>query len=188
MADGSDLVQITKIEGHMALKPCKECKKEVAVNAPTCPHCGVKNPGVTRKDSLIGLAIVCAVVGGAYVACSDSDADKQAAAAKRAEAEAACMTDLQCLGDKGTIAAGLRCPEHIEKLAKGAVRWTDGTLEPKFSRFRWKDEKAGVITFFGDKAQFQNGFGAYINVIYSCDLAMKQDSKVLSVNAVEGRL
>jgi len=29
----------------MALTKCRECKKEVAKSAPTCPHCGVKNPG-----------------------------------------------------------------------------------------------------------------------------------------------
>lgn len=173
----------------MALKPCKECKKEVAANAPTCPHCGVKNPGVTTKDMFIGLAGLCVIVGIAVVACSDSDEEKSAAAAKRAEADAACMKDLQCLGDKGMVAAGIKCPQHIEKLAKGAVKWTDGTLEPKFSRFRWKDEKNGIVTQIGDKVQFQNGFGAYVNVVYTCDLDMKNgQTEVLSVTANEGRL
>jgi hypothetical protein len=31
----------------MALKPCKECKKEVSTSATACPNCGVKNP--TRR-------------------------------------------------------------------------------------------------------------------------------------------
>ncbi|MDW1616835.1 hypothetical protein R7D96_21940 [Vibrio sp. Vb2853] len=28
----------------MALKPCRECKKEVATDATECPHCGCKGP------------------------------------------------------------------------------------------------------------------------------------------------
>lgn len=68
------------------------------------------------------------------------------------------------------------------------MKWTDGTFEPKFSRFRWKDQKAGIVTHIGDKAQFQNGFGAYINVIYTCDLDMtKSPGEVVGVDVIEGR-
>lgn len=31
----------------MALKSCRECKKEVAETAKVCPHCGVDNPAGT---------------------------------------------------------------------------------------------------------------------------------------------
>ena len=136
-----------------------------------------------------------ALVAVAVYACSDSDADKakkaaesKAAAEAQAVADAACLTDLQCIGDKGTITAGIKCPSQIEKLAKGAVKWTDGTLEPKFSRFRWKDKTAGVVTHIGDKAQFQNGFGAFINVVYTCDLDMRNSGEVVHVGVSEGRL
>jgi hypothetical protein len=42
----------------MALVKCKECKKEVSDSAKTCPHCGIKNPGVKWNiwHSLFGLA------------------------------------------------------------------------------------------------------------------------------------
>lgn len=173
----------------MALKPCKECKKEVAANAPTCPHCGEKKPGLTTKETFLGLLGICVIAGITFVACSDSDEEKKEAAAKRVETDFACMNDLQCLGDKGMVAAAIKCPQHIEKLAKGAVKWTGGTLEPNFSRFRWTDEKNGIITQIGDKAQFQNGSGAYVNVIYTCDLDMKNgQTEVLNVTANEGRL
>lgn len=36
----------------MALKPCKECKKEISTEAKTCPHCGKKNP--TASGLVIG--------------------------------------------------------------------------------------------------------------------------------------
>lgn len=171
------------------MKPCKACKKNVIASASTCPHCGVKNPGVTAKDMLWGLFGLFIVVGGIAVACTDSDEDKQAAAQERAVSNAACLKDLQCIGDKAVIAAGIKCPREIEKLAKGAVKWTDGTLEPKFSHFRWKDQAKGVVTLLGDKAQFQNGFGAFVNVVYSCDMDMANESRtILAVKAEEGRL
>lgn len=166
----------------MSLIPCKTCKKEVAHNAKTCPHCGVKNPGVTSKQMLIGLAVLAGAAAMVAVSCGSNEEEIKAI-------DAACMQDLECIGNKGTIAAGTYCPQHIEKLAKNSAKWTDGALEPKFSRFRWKDKEAGIVTHIGDKVQFQNGFGAHINMIYSCDLDMKQgQGAVVGVDAVEGRL
>jgi len=68
-----------------------------------------------------------------------------------------------------------------------SVRWTDGALETKFSKFRWADKEAATLTMVGDKVEFQNGFGAFTPMIYACDLAA--DGKtVLAVRAQEGRL
>lgn len=47
----------------MALKPCKECGKEVSTGAPTCPQCGAKHP--TRRRNwfvILGLAFIGFVV------------------------------------------------------------------------------------------------------------------------------
>src|SRR5688572_6372486 len=38
----------------MALKPCRECKKEVADTAKTCPHCGVTNPAASAGAIVMG--------------------------------------------------------------------------------------------------------------------------------------
>lgn len=46
----------------MALKPCRECGHEVAKSAPTCPNCGVKNPGRSTAPGGIGLLIIPAVI------------------------------------------------------------------------------------------------------------------------------
>lgn len=35
----------------MALKPCRECGKEVSDQAESCPHCGIKNPGSVARSS-----------------------------------------------------------------------------------------------------------------------------------------
>lgn len=83
------------------------------------------------------------------------------------------------------VGAGIRCKRPIESLAKYAHEWTDGMLEPKMSHYRWKDKKRGIVTFLGDKLRFQNGFGAWQNVVYECDY---DGESVLSVRARPGKL
>src|SRR3954468_761878 len=70
-----------------------------------------------------------------------------------------CMKTLNCWGERHSVAAAVRCRRPVELLAKNDFQWTDGFLEPKFSHYRWANEKLGVITFIGDKIKFQNGFG-----------------------------
>jgi hypothetical protein len=79
------------------------------------------------------------------------------------------------------------CKEPIERLAKYNHKWTDKFLEPKMSHYRWADVENNVVTFIGDKIQFQNGFGAFVPMVYECDLSA--DGKtVLDVRVREGRL
>ncbi|WP_293239074.1 hypothetical protein, partial [Paludibacterium sp.] len=92
---------------------------------------------------------------------------------------------MSCLGNKGVVGAGVYCAKPIERLARHSVKWTDGTFELKFERFRWRDKSAGTITYIGDKAEFQNGFGAFTPVIYECDLA-SDNKTVLDVRVEEG--
>lgn len=119
--------------------------------------------------------------------CSDSDEEKAAAAKKAAVAEEACRDDLKCIGDKLSISAAGPCARAVEKLAKNSMRWTDQTLEPKFSHFRWGKSDQSVVRLLGDRAEFQNGFGAHINVVYECDVDAKSRN-VLDARVKEGRL
>ncbi|SMF77531.1 hypothetical protein SAMN06265365_13850 [Tistlia consotensis] len=117
-----------------------------------------------------------------------AEAANRAAEAKRKEAEAArCRQDLQCWGDKHALAASFACDDPVERLALNSFKWTNGWLEPKFSHFRWQDKEHGVITYAGDKIQYQNGFGAMINHVYECDYAT-ETKQVLAVRAHPGRL
>src|SRR4051812_34305848 len=50
----------------MALKPCRECKKEVASTARVCPHCGVSNPAATSGTQAVTL-ILTLLFGGAIL-------------------------------------------------------------------------------------------------------------------------
>jgi hypothetical protein len=83
--------------------------------------------------------------------------------------------------------ATVRCRPWVERLAKNDFEWTDGRLEPKFSHYQWKDQKAGVVTYVGDKIKYQNGFGAWVHHIYECDLDARGE-QVLDVRAQPGRL
>jgi hypothetical protein len=161
---------------------------DVSTEAAACPKCGAppaKPEKPKQQSNLAGLVVLVFIIGGIVTMCS-SDGDKKE---NSKEAEAGCAKDdLQCQGDQAIAAAGVYCKDPIERLAKYSVRWTDdGAFDSKFSRFRWADKAAGNITMVGDKAEFQNGFGAYTPVTYECDLAA--DGKtVLDVRVHEGRL
>ncbi|WP_186415377.1 hypothetical protein [Pannonibacter sp. P2PFMT1] len=116
-------------------------------------------------------------------------------AAKRAEYmaqiaaanDAACGQNLKCVADKAWAEASVYCQDYVERRAKFQFEWTDGFLERKFSRYRWHNAKEQQVTFIGDKVKFQNGFGAWQNMIYSCDYDTKTKT-VLGGRVEAGRL
>lgn len=169
----------------MALVKCKECGHEVSKKAETCPNCGApvkQKPTQYGCGTLILLAFIVFIFIGVF---SSNDSSNTQSKPKVSDAE--CKKTLQCWGDKHSIAAGVRCESYVEKLAKYSHKWTDGMLEPKFSHFRWKNQAKGVVTFIGDKIQFQNGFGAWQHYVYECDYDPSSE-QVLDVRAREGRL
>jgi len=85
------------------------------------------------------------------------------------------------------ISASVYCPRKVENLAKHSFKWTDGFLESKFTHFKWRDQAKGVITYQGNRVEFQNGFGAFTPIVYECDLA-PDNRTVLDVRVQEGRL
>ena len=175
----------------MALIKCSECKKDVSTTATVCPHCGAPVAEFSKKKpmttgSSIGVAIIVIVFVMFLISMCSSSNDSKPTTDVTAEKSCA-NTDLQCRGEKAVVAAGIYCKDPIEHMAKHSVRWTDGTFEMKFSRFRWASKPGGNLTMIGDKAEFQNGFGAYTPVIYQCDLG-PDDKTVLDVRVEEGRL
>ncbi|SDR37305.1 zinc-ribbon domain-containing protein [Paraburkholderia fungorum] len=174
----------------MALFKCRECGTEISNKSKACVKCGAPVKKTSKPAELVAGIVVVGLmlwVASSLMSSGKGDAPKAAESPTPVAAEKCNADDLQCLGDKGVVAAGVYCQDDIERLAKHSVKWTDGTFETKFSRFRWSNKKDGIITYVGDKAEFQNGFGAYTPVIYECDLG--QDNKtVLDVRVREGRL
>ncbi len=113
--------------------------------------------------------------------------DKAARAAAEAEAAAACRADVACWAAKFELEAAFACDDAVERLAKFSSRWTDGMLEPKFSRVRWGNRAAGTVVFLGDRIEFQNGFGAFQPHVYACEYD-PEGRRVVNVSARPGRL
>ncbi len=86
----------------------------------------------------------------------------------------------------GDTTALIRCPAQVERLSAYSSRWTDGFLEPKLSRTR-PTNRPNVTTYIGDKAEFQNEYGAWMPVIYECDLNTVT-GEVVDVRVRPGRL
>lgn len=59
------------------------------------------------------------------------------------------------------------CIELVEESATYSSRWTDGLFGRKFYEYDHSDE-TDVTVWFGDRIQFQNGFGAWSNMRYAC--------------------
>ncbi|ELW9535366.1 zinc ribbon domain-containing protein [Enterobacter roggenkampii] len=164
----------------MALTKCKECKKEVSASAKTCPHCGVKNPGVTAKQTLGGclILIVLAVGFGVYMASGD---DEQAKAAQNCS-----NTDTQCNFDQNLVDAVTKCKPLIQQAAKYEYEWTDSLVDTIFSHGRI-DSKKNQLTYIGDKVRFTNGFNAKVNMTYACTMDLKS-KEIVGLKVTEGKL
>ncbi|UOD29427.1 zinc ribbon domain-containing protein [Massilia violaceinigra] len=183
----------------MTLVNCRDCAKKISVSAATCPQCGAPGPALpTLPENTNGsgikigngeaLGIIClAVLAVLGMGLYDRYKPSKDTAAVVTEVSTCGKNDLQCRGNNTLGSAAVYCRSHVERLATHAVRWTDKMLEPKFSRFRWRNPVAGEITYIGDKIEFQNGFGAYTPIIYECDLAADEKT-VLDVRVQEGRL
>ena len=121
---------------------------------------------------------------------SESAPAPQAQASATAEpdtTEDECRKDLICWGERHLALADVYCSEEIERQARFKATWLDGWLEAKFSYYEWLDKEKGTLTMIGDKLEFQNGFGAQVNMVYQCDVDPIGET-VLAVRIGEGRL
>lgn len=125
-----------------------------------------------------GGIMVAALIGAGFyfkpdaasVAEAEHAAIEQSAAEEREEniAAEACRSSASCWGEQHLVEATLRCRAEIPRLAAYTSRWTDGLLEFKFPLVRWHSRDDGILIYSGDKIEFQNGFGAWQNMVYEC--------------------
>lgn len=98
-----------------------------------------------------------------------------------------CKADLNCWGDRHDTDAIYKAEILIEKHAKYDFEWTDGFMEKKLSKVQWYNKSELTVSYFGDKIKFQNGFGAWQNMVYQVDYDPIND-KVIGVRVSPGRL
>lgn len=159
----------------MAMTKCKECKKEVSSSAKTCPHCGIKDPGVTAKQTLSGFFVLLALGTGLYFYFGGDDST--AKESQSAEAKQCSSDDSECLFSKYWPEVAPKCRKLVENASKFEHEWTDGMLTPMFSHFR-NAAPTKQMTFIGDKVKFTNGFNAKTTMTYSCTYDLKKKSIV----------
>lgn len=102
------------------------------------------------------------------------------------ERDAQCRKDWACWVEKNSLRAIVACQPKIEAMAKHDFKWTDGWLEPKFTKFRQTRTKDRFV-YMGDHVQFQNGFGAWQRHSYHC-IYDTVSEKVIDVHVELGRL
>ena len=135
-------------------------------------------------EFLITLFTIALFVGVVFFSDGISPADKELSTT---EIESACAADLQCWGNRAIAVGAWQCKQNIEKEAVMDIRWTDSFGRPTFMQLAWHRKGAKTITVFGDELLFQNRFGAYIRMTYSCVIDV-YGQKVLSHDVQEGRL
>jgi len=174
----------------MALIECTECGSEVSSKAEQCLKCGapISPPKPPKKEkkktgcaAWIGLFLVIGLVVGAL-----EDDGSSSSASTPAKPAKACGDDIDCLYDKHDIEIAVGCGMAVESLALNSFKWTNKWHEKKFPYYQWKNKEQGTIVAMGDKIQFQNGFGAYINHKYYCRFNTKT-GRAVKVEAEQGR-
>ncbi|MFJ5510810.1 hypothetical protein [Pectobacterium jejuense] len=162
----------------MALTKCRVCKKEVSMSAKVCPHCGIKDPGVTLGILLVMTVMLVAIGWGIFRWVSGDD---ESTAPKTCSS-----SDGQCLFKANVVDATAHCKPLVEKASKYDYEWADDILDNIFSRFLL-DSKSNQLTFIGDKIKFTNSFNAKTTITYACTLDLKTKG-VVNFDLTEGKL
>ena len=105
---------------------------------------------------------------------------------KKSVAKAICNT-LQCLGEDNLTRASTRCRKGIEHRAKYQYEWSVGSYDHIFTQWKSFNESEDLILYIGDKIKMQNGFGVYVNQVYTCTYSIK-NKKALFIDIGRGKL
>lgn len=113
---------------------------------------------------------------------SEKMAKDKADEADRLIKERAKLNDANYLQETYGIEAGVSCRPEVERLARYDFEWIDKWHETKFPSYLTKTFTPGVLTVVGDRIKFQNGFGAWQIMSYSCQYDT-QTKKVVNASA-----
>ncbi|WP_250879963.1 hypothetical protein, partial [Escherichia coli] len=143
-----------------------------------------KEFATARENNITNTADYAKFVEEQRIKAAEKAAQDAALAAEKErqakEEEAKCLDDAYCYASKHKRGDYI-CETAVEKSAQYQFKWTDGITEPKFSSYTWYDQSRKLVTFYGHRAQAQNGFGAFKNIEYSCTFNA-DTGEVLSTN------
>lgn len=193
----------------MALIECYECGREVSSEAEACPHCGAKprkleipinkpiNPMKIFVGVVVGFFVLLFLISNISPNKEPSNSEQVSDSIAKENKDAECLLDLKCAGDKFTAESNAYCRGLLEDNAASIAKWDfkigeGGFFDFLFDKFRWADSSHQQIIYIGNKAKFQNGFGAWQRVGYSCsfDVATKRplaawfDNQPMPPNAI----
>lgn len=168
--------------------PCKKCQTPLTKDILKCPECGKLFPVFNGSEIFVLSMIIAALFGIMHSLFTGTPLEGGKTPEEIAAANEACRKDLHCWADKN-VHLTYPCFDSIEKEAKYIYEWTSEGEHAfqRFNKYGWIDREKGIILYAGDMIRFQNGFGAWQPVTYTCQLDT-QSQKILSVNVVAGRL
>ena len=132
-------------------------------------------PGVIIASVL--LLIGCGVVVGVAPLAENGGAPEIS--------DAACLWDADCVVARydWEAAANIRCAPYVESQSIYSFEWTDGFLERRFEAVVNQRTDGKSVRYFGYYIKFQNMYGAWRHMIYSC-VYDPINKRVLDVNVV----
>ena len=97
--------------------------------------------------------------------------------------DAACLWDADCVVARydWQAAANIRCAPYVESQSIYSFEWTDGFLERRFEAVVHQRTDGKSVRYFGGEIKFQNMYGAWRRMIYSC-VYDPINERVLDVN------
>jgi hypothetical protein len=178
----------------VALIKCHECDGPLSTSASFCPKCGAKpnNQQATdskpvKKNKLSAIHWLGIIIFGSMFSVLIFGKPPAQNTSTLSVSDADCRQSITCWSSKYDAPALIACKARIEDESKHSYRWTDGTLELKFSKIAWLNKNNGTFYEIGDKIEFQNGFGAYTPMTYRCGYDPQKNS-VIDLQMNEGRL
>ncbi len=127
-------------------------------------------PEPKKWEIAVGLVLLAGIIAAVIIGAREGYEWWDDRHYRAALAELDCRTDGQCWGEKYHIDAETQCQPLVEQYAKYQHEWTDGFGEwrfPKWSLVGW-DNSDGMLVYEGDQVKFQNGFGVWQRMYYSC--------------------
>lgn len=119
-----------------------------------------KRPGCIGCLAAAGVILVIAVIIGIAIEILDNEPSR--------EEKLRCLQDLDCIQDKQDwfIGGSLACAREVERLANWGFEWTNPWPSPKFDSIGLASAQS--FRLMGDRVRFQNGFGAWRQMQYTC--------------------